>query len=120
MRYNKEYWKKRLDKKLPDNYKKAIKRAYEVYLPEDMPQGICDPMYILNVLCYEIGIGDGQGNFKNIEELIPKKYKIVRMYKNHTPSRITITGLTLAEAQKHCQSPNTRQAEVFFDGYEEE
>lgn len=27
--------------------------------------GICDPMYISNVIAYELNIGDGQGNFNN-------------------------------------------------------
>lgn len=26
-------------------------------------RGICDPMYIANVIAKELGLGDGQGNF---------------------------------------------------------
>lgn len=26
-------------------------------------RGICDPMYIANVIAFELGLGDGQGNF---------------------------------------------------------
>jgi hypothetical protein len=26
-------------------------------------KGICDPMYIANIIALELGIGDGQGNF---------------------------------------------------------
>jgi hypothetical protein len=47
----------------PDTHKNAIKRIYNVYPAECMPQGICDPVYILNVLCKELGIGDGQSHF---------------------------------------------------------
>lgn len=27
-------------------------------------RGICDPMYIANVIAFELCLGDGQGNFK--------------------------------------------------------
>ncbi len=61
-------------------------------------------------------------------------YKIVRMYQNPNKSSRTIdTGLTLAEAQAHCQDPETsshtctnyagrRRTRLhgrWFDGYEE-
>lgn len=29
-------------------------------------KGICDPMYIANVIAFELGLGDGQGNFKAV------------------------------------------------------
>lgn len=59
-------------------------------------------------------------------------YKIVRHYFNRTPNHRTIdTGLTLAEAQDRCHSPEsssktcttpagrrrTRQLGPWFDGY---
>jgi len=51
-------------------------------------------------------------------------YKIVRFYapgtgkKDHTVRGKT--GLTLAQAQAHCNDPKTRKAGVWFDGYTKE
>lgn len=45
---------------VPENIKRLairICRAYGI-------RGICDPMYIVNVIAFELGLGDGQGNFK--------------------------------------------------------
>jgi hypothetical protein len=49
-------------------------------------------------------------------------YRIVRFYyPGVDKGRRTIRrGLTLAEAQKHCQDPKTRKEGVYFDGYTEE
>ena len=51
-------------------------------------------------------------------------YKIIRFYKEDGfpgPARETIkTGLTLEEAQEHCQRDDTREEGVWFDGYTEE
>ena len=66
MKYSEEYWEKRFDNvshEVPERVKKAIKRIYNAYPVDCMPQGTCDPMYIMNVLAYELGFGDGQGNF---------------------------------------------------------
>ncbi len=61
-------------------------------------------------------------------------YRIVRFYRDRDhASRIIDRGLTLAEAQKHCQDPETssstcttsagrartRRLGAWFDGYEE-
>jgi hypothetical protein len=61
-------------------------------------------------------------------------YKIIRMYQNHDIRSKTIkTGLTLKEAQKHCQDPETssrtcttsagkartKRCGPWFEGYEE-
>lgn len=60
-------------------------------------------------------------------------YQIVRFYQDH-PREVIETGLTLEEAQEHCNDPETssktcagteamqRTAElgVWFDGYEKE
>jgi hypothetical protein len=27
--------------------------------------GVCDPMYLANIIALELGLGDGQGNFKS-------------------------------------------------------
>ena len=63
-KYNDEYWSARLPKDTPEPVKRAIKRVYHAYPVDCMPQGLCDPMYIMNVICYELGIGDGEGNFE--------------------------------------------------------
>lgn len=52
-------------------------------------------------------------------------YKIVRYYapgyEDHPDHhKIIRTGLTLAEAQAHCQDPSTREPGVWFDGYRAE
>jgi len=66
MQYPETYWRLRTDYKgngYPEKVKSAIKRVYESYPAECMPQGLADPMYIMNVICKELGVGDGQGNF---------------------------------------------------------
>lgn len=62
--YNDKYWDERLSPKTPQSVKNAIKRVYASYPHDCMPQGVCDPMYIMNTICFELGIGDGKGNFK--------------------------------------------------------
>lgn len=48
-------------------------------------------------------------------------YKIVRFYADpDTDSEVIKTGLTLEEAQDWCRDPNTREAGVWFDGYDYE
>jgi hypothetical protein len=62
-------------------------------------------------------------------------YKIVRFFQDgNVPSEVIVRGLTLEQAQAHCQDPETssstatgeaaqRRTEQFgpwFDGYEEE
>lgn len=48
-------------------------------------------------------------------------YKIVRFYRdNNKRTRTTHTGLTLDEAQEHCNDPSTRKEGVWFDGYSSE
>lgn len=56
-------WNQCFTDKTPEKVKQAIKRVYAAYPPECLPQGICDPMYIMNVIAFELGIGDGQHNF---------------------------------------------------------
>jgi len=63
MKYKKEYWSARIPKNTPKKVQNAIKRIYESYPIDCMPQGLCDPMYIINVIAKEVGFGDGQGNF---------------------------------------------------------
>lgn len=52
------------------------------------------------------------------EEAEKMRYKIVRFYKADKPSRVIRKGLTLKEAQEHCNDPATRKEGVYFDGYE--
>jgi len=48
-------------------------------------------------------------------------YKIIRFFRDLDMVKRTIkTGLTLEEAQEHCQDPETRLEGVYFDGYNEE
>ena len=48
-----------------------------------------------------------------------KTYTIIRMYQDNRPTKTIKTGLTLEEAQTHCQDPST-SGEGWFDGYNSE
>ncbi len=48
---------------LPEKWQKAIKRVYGSYTKENLPMGLCDPVYICNTMALELGLGDGQGAF---------------------------------------------------------
>ena len=50
----------------------------------------------------------------------PRCFRIVRFYAPHLDRRPrTIkTGLTETEAQAHCERKDTREAGVYFDGYD--
>ncbi len=65
MQYTDEYWKKRFDdtRTVPEEIKNAIKKVYSSYPEHCMPQGVCDPIYIMNIITQELGIGDGKGKF---------------------------------------------------------
>ena len=62
-----EFWKMALEKtgnkEIDPRVKKAIMRVYEAYPADCTPNGVCDPMYIMNVIAMELGIGDGCGTF---------------------------------------------------------
>lgn len=47
-----------------------------------------------------------------------RAYRIIRFYKTDRRPRTIKTGLTLDEAQAHCQDPTTRKEGVYFDGYD--
>jgi hypothetical protein len=51
-----------------------------------------------------------------------KTYKILRMFfpPLKRANEVIRTGLTLEEAEEHCNDPNTRLEGVWFDGYTEE
>jgi hypothetical protein len=46
-------------------------------------------------------------------------YKIIRFFSNGE-KRIIKTGLTLEQAQEHCQREDTHKAGIWFDGYTKE
>jgi hypothetical protein len=47
-------------------------------------------------------------------------YKIIRFFRDDTPSKVIKRGLTLEEAQDHCGREDTHEPGVWFDGYDEE
>lgn len=62
--YTDEEWAERVSvNDYPEPVRRAIRRVYESYPKDCMPKGICDPAYIMNILAFELGFGDGQGNF---------------------------------------------------------
>jgi hypothetical protein len=67
MERSEDFWKERLDKNVPEQWKKAIKRIYHAYPEEYFPNGLCDVMYILNTLAHELELGDGRGTFYEYE-----------------------------------------------------
>lgn len=46
-------------------------------------------------------------------------YSIIRFYADDRPRQVIETGVSLDEAQAHCQRPDT-SGDGWFDGYEEE
>lgn len=46
-------------------------------------------------------------------------YRIVRFFQDDRPAETIEEGLTLAEAQEHCNDPST-SGDGWFDGYREE
>lgn len=52
--------------------------------------------------------------------MIQRWYEIVRFYADRPlHPEVRKTGLSLEEAQAHCQDPTTREEGVWFDGYRE-
>jgi len=52
---------------LPVVWQKAIAALYGSYPSDCLPCGICDPVYIANILARNLGLGDGKGNFNKDE-----------------------------------------------------
>jgi len=46
-------------------------------------------------------------------------YKIIRFYEDSRANEVMDTGLTLEDAQAHCEDPDTH-GDGWFDGYETE
>jgi hypothetical protein len=69
--YASDHWEECFTGREHPAVKRAITRLYECYPPECLPQGLCDPMYIMNTIAQELGIGDGQGTFWLKEESTP-------------------------------------------------
>ncbi len=63
MSYSEKYWSDRIPKGTPPRVEAAIKQVYSSYPADCLPQGLCDPMYIMNTICLELGAGDGKGRF---------------------------------------------------------
>lgn len=61
-----EFFKKSGIDVLPIKWQNAIKRVYNCYPMECLPNGICDMVYICNVIAKELGLGDGKTNFKEL------------------------------------------------------
>ena len=55
-------------------------------------------------------------------EITMETYEIVRFYAPHLnkESEVMQRGLSLEEAQEHCQDESTQQKGVYFDGYRKE
>jgi hypothetical protein len=68
MQYDEQYWNERLSEGTPKRVVAAIKRIYSCYPADCMPQGLCDPMYIMNIIALELGVGDGRGKFDGVPE----------------------------------------------------
>jgi hypothetical protein len=49
---------------IPASIRKLSERIVKSY----NIQGICDPMYIVNVIAVELGLGDGMSNFNKSEK----------------------------------------------------
>ena len=50
---------------------------------------------------------------------MPDTYKILRFYRDDRVTEVIATGLTLEQAQEHCNDPAT-EGDGWFDGYTRE
>tara|TARA_B100000513_G_C11796368_1_gene150326 strand:- start:127 stop:573 length:447 start_codon:yes stop_codon:yes gene_type:complete len=63
---------------------------------------------------------DDKGGYRLVQNDETKTYKIIRFFRDdNKPNRVILTGLTLEQAQNHCQDPDT-SGDGWFDGYNEE
>jgi len=58
-----EFMKKSGVDKLPEVWQNVIKRIYSSYPLKCLPNGICDSVYICNIIAHELKLGDGRTNF---------------------------------------------------------
>lgn len=76
------------------------------------------------IMIMPVSYGHGHGqlgpNERKGASKIMKTYRVVRFYREDHPTETIKEGLTLEEAQAHCNDPTTRREGEWFDGYEEE
>ncbi|HHW36819.1 MAG TPA: hypothetical protein GXX18_06200 [Bacillales bacterium] len=73
-----------------------IRMTSEEICKEFNINGICDPMYISNVIANELGLGDGCGNFNNNKPTLEKiEYLSKRLMESY---RSNITDLSTVES----------------------
>lgn len=57
---------------------------------------------------------------RKLQTRLMEYFKIVRFFKDGTAPRVIKSHVSLAEAQEHCNRPDTEKAGVWFDGYQRE
>ncbi len=66
------------------------------------------------------GYGRGTRTISVVQNDEPKTYKIIRFFRDdNNKNKVILTGLTLEQAQNHCQDPDT-SGDGWFDGYTKE
>lgn len=68
VRHNKKWFDAAFGQEIPD----AIRRPAETFCQVFNIQGSSDPMYIANVIAFNLGLGDGRGSFNEVYKDITK------------------------------------------------